>query len=189
MWIVKYALGHRHSIGVLAMLLLLLGGLGARSMSTDVLPPVNIPAINVIWTYQGLNAQEMVTKLTSFSELAIMNNVDNLSSVRSETLNGVAIVRVSFQPGTNVTDAFAQVTSVSQTILRRMPAGTSPPLIVPYVPSSVPIIQLVMASNTLTDAVLHDYARIQLRAQIQSIPGIRLTLPYGGAARQVMIDL
>jgi multidrug efflux pump subunit AcrB len=189
MWIVKYALGHRHSIGVLAMLLLLLGGLGARNMSTDVLPPVNIPAINVIWTYQGLNAQEMVTKLTSFSELAIMNNVDNLASVRSETLNGVAIVRVTFQPGTNVTDAFAQVTSVSQTILRRMPAGTSPPLIVPYVPSSVPIIQLVMASNTLTDAALHDYARLQLRAQIQSIPGIRLTLPYGGAARQVMIDL
>lgn len=189
MWIVKYALGHRHSIGVLALLLLLLGGLGARSMSTDVLPPVNIPAINVIWTYQGLNTQEMVTKLTSFSELAIMNNVDNLSSVRSETLNGVAIVRVTFQPGTNVTDAFAQVTSVSQTILRRMPPGTSPPLIVPYVPSSVPIIQLVMASNTLTDAALHDYARIQLRAQIQSIPGIRLTLPYGGAARQVMIDL
>lgn len=189
MWIVKYAISHRHSIGVLAMLLLLIGGIGARRMSTDVLPPVNIPAINVIWTYQGLNPQEMVSKLTSFSELSIMNNVDNLSAVRSETLNGVGIIRVSFQPGTNVTDAFAQVTSVSQTILRRMPAGTSPPLIVPYVPSSVPILQLVLASNTLTDAALHDYARLQLRAQIQSIPGIRLTLPYGGAARQVMIDL
>lgn len=189
MWIVKYAISHRHSIGVLAMLLLLIGGLGARRMSTDVLPPVNIPAINVIWTYQGLNPQEMVSKLTSFSELSIMNNVDNLSEVRSETLNGVGIIRVSFQPGTSVTDAFAQVTSVSQTILRRMPAGTSPPLIVPYVPSSVPILQLVLASNTLTDAALHDYARLQLRAQIQSIPGIRLTLPYGGASRQVMIDL
>jgi len=189
MWIVKYALGHRHSIGVLAVLLLLLGGLSARRMSTDILPAVNIPAINVIWTYQGLNPQEMAAKLTSFSELAIMNNVDNLREVRSETINGVGIVRISFQPGTNVTDAFAQVTSVSQTILRRMPTGTNPPLIVPYVPSSVPIIQLVLASDTLTDGALYDYARLQLRAQIQSIPGIRLTLPYGGASRQVMIDL
>lgn len=189
MWIVKYALSHRHSIGVLALLLLLLGGLGARRMSTDILPAVNIPAINLIWTYQGLNPQEMASKLTSFSELAIMNNVDNIREVRSETLNGVGIVRVTFQPGTNVTDAFAQVTSVSQTILRRMPSGTNPPLIVPYVPSSVPILQLVLASDTLTDGALYDYARLQLRAQIQSIPGIRLTLPYGGASRQVMIDL
>jgi multidrug efflux pump subunit AcrB len=188
MWIVRYAINHRHSIGVLAILLLLVGGLTARRMSTDILPPVNIPAINVIWTYQGLNPQEMASKLTSFSELAVMNNVDNLREVRSETINGVGIVRISFQPGTNVTSAFTQVTSVSQTILRRMPTGTNPPLIVPYVPSSVPIIQLVLASDTLTDGALYDYARLQLRAQIQSIRGI-LSLPYGGASRQVMIDL
>jgi multidrug efflux pump subunit AcrB len=189
MWIVRYAIEHRHSIGVLAILLLLIGVLSGRNMSTDILPPVNIPAINVIWTYQGLNTQEMASKLTSFSELAIMNNVDNLREVRAETINGVGIVRITFQPGTNVTGAFSQVTSVSQTILRRMPAGTNPPLIVPYVPSSVPIIQLVLASDTLTDGALYDYARLQLRAQIQSIRGIRLTLPYGGASRQVMIDL
>src|SRR5690348_2007933 len=110
MWIVRYAIGHRHSIGVLAILLLLFGGLSARRMSTDILPQVNIPAINVIWTYQGLNAQEMASKLTSFSELAIMNNVDNVRELRSETLNGVGIVRTAFQPGTDVTSAFAQVT-------------------------------------------------------------------------------
>lgn len=189
MWIVKYAISHRHSVGVLAILLLLVGGLSGRRMSTDILPAVNIPAINLIWTYQGLNPQEMASKLTSFSELAVMNNVDNLREVRSETINGVGIVRIAFQPGTNVTNAFSQVTAVSQTILRRMPAGTNPPLIVPYVPSSVPIIQLVLASDTLTDGALYDYARLQLRAQIQSIRGIRLTLPYGGASRQVMIDL
>ncbi|MGE0022375.1 MAG: efflux RND transporter permease subunit [Hyphomicrobium sp.] len=189
MWIVRYAIAHRHTVGVLAILLLLVGGLSARRMSTDILPAVNIPAINIVWTYQGLNAQEMASKLTSFSELAIMNNVDNIRELRSETLNGVAIVRVAFQPDTNVTNAFAQVTSVSQTILRRMPPGTTPPLIIPYVPSSVPILQLVLASDTLSDGALYDYARLQLRAQIQSIPGIRLSLPYGGAARQVMIDL
>jgi multidrug efflux pump subunit AcrB len=189
MWIVRYAIAHRHTVGVLAILLLLFGGLSARRMSTDILPTVNIPAINVIWTYQGLNAPEMASKLTSFSELAIMNNVDNIRELRSETLNGVAIVRVDFQPGTNVTTAFAQVTSVSQTILRRMPTGTTPPLIIPYIPSSVPVLQLVIASDTLSDGALFDYARLQLRSQIQSIPGLRLSLPYGGAARQVMIDL
>lgn len=189
MWIVAYAISHRHSIGVLAVLTLLFGVLSARTMSTDILPTVRIPAINVVWTYAGLSPQEMASKITSFSELSILNNVDNLREVRSETLNGVGIVRVEFQPGTDVTNAFAQIASVSQTILRRMPPGTTPPLVIPFIPSSVPILQLVVASDTLNDGALFDYARIQLRAQIQSIPGMRITLPYGRAARQVMIDL
>lgn len=189
MWIVRYALAHRHSIGVLAILLLLTGTLSAQRMSTDILPAVKIPAINLIWTYQGLNAPEMASKISTFGEIAILNNVDNIRDVRSETLTGVAIIRVTFQPGTDVTAAFAQITSVSQTILRRMPPGTSPPLIVPFVPSSVPVLQLVLASDTLNSAALFDYGRLQLRSQIQSIPGLRLTLPYGGASRQVMIDL
>ncbi|MDX2258873.1 MAG: efflux RND transporter permease subunit [Hyphomicrobiaceae bacterium] len=189
MWIVHYAISHRHSVGVLAALTLLFGLLSGRNMSSDILPTVDIPAINIVWTYQGLNPQEMASKITSFSELAVLNNVDNIREVRSETLNGLAIVRIDFQPGTDVTTAFAQVTSVSQTILRRMPQGTTPPLIIPFVPSSVPVLQLVIASDTLNDGALFDYARLQLRAQIQSIPGIRLTLPYGGAPRQIMIDL
>ncbi|MBY0226193.1 MAG: efflux RND transporter permease subunit [Hyphomicrobium sp.] len=189
MWIVRYALAHRHSIGVLAILLLLTGTLSAQRMSTDILPAVKIPAINLIWTYPGLNAPEMASKISTFGEIAILNNVDNIRDVRSETLTGVAIIRVTFQPGTDVTAAFAQITSVSQTILRRMPPGTSPPLIVPFVPSSVPVLQLVLASDTLNASALFDYGRLQLRSQIQSIPGLRLTLPYGGASRQVMIDL
>ncbi len=189
MWIVRYALAHRHSIGVLAILLLLTGALSAQRMSTDILPAVKIPAINLIWTYPGLNAPEMASKISTFGEIAILNNVDNIRDVRSETLTGVSIIRVTFQPGTDVTAAFAQITSVSQTILRRMPPGTSPPLIVPFVPSSVPVLQLVLASDTLNSSALFDYGRLQLRSQIQSIPGLRLTLPYGGASRQVMIDL
>jgi len=188
-WIVRYALAHKHSIGVLAILLLLTGTLSAQRMSTDILPAVKIPAINLIWTYPGLNAPEMASKISTFGEIAILNNVDNIRDVRSETLTGVAIIRVTFQPGTDVTAAFAQITAVSQTILRRMPQGTSPPLIVPFVPSSVPVLQLVLASDTLSSSALFDYARLQLRSQIQSIPGLRLTLPYGGASRQVMIDL
>ncbi len=189
MWIVRYALAHRHSVGVLAILLLLVGGLSSARMSTDILPAVRIPAINLIWTYGGLNAPEMASKISTFGEIAILNNVDNIRDVRSETLTGVAIVRVTFQPGTDVTTAFSQITAVSQTILRRMPPGTSPPLIVPFVPSSVPVLQLVLASDTLNSGALFDYGRLQLRSQIQSIPGLRLTLPYGGAARQIMIEL
>jgi multidrug efflux pump subunit AcrB len=189
LWIVRYALAHKHSIGVLAILLLLTGTLSAQRMSTDILPAVKIPAINLIWTFSGLNAPEMASKITTFGEIAILNNVDNIRDVRSETMTGVAIIRVTFQPGTDITAAFAQITSVSQTILRRMPQGTSPPLIVPFVPSSVPVLQLVLASDTLNSSALFDYGRLQLRSQIQSIPGLRLTLPYGGASRQVMIDL
>jgi multidrug efflux pump subunit AcrB len=188
-WIVRYALAHRHSIGVLAILLFLIGGLSANRMSTDILPVVRIPAINLIWTYGGLNAPEMAAKISTFGEIAILNNVDNIRDLRSETLTGVSIIRVTFQPGTDVTAAFSQITAVSQTILRRMPTGTSPPLIVPFVPSSVPVLQLVLASDTLNSGALFDYGRLQLRSQIQSIPGLRLTLPYGGASRQVMIDL
>lgn len=189
MWIVRYALAHRHSIGVLAILLLLAGGLSGSRMSTDILPSVRIPAINLIWAYNGLNPPEFAAKISTFGEIAILNNVDNIRDVRSETLNGAAIIRVTFQPGTDVTAAFVQITAVSQTILRRMPPGTQPPLIVPFIPSSVPVLQLVVGSDTLNSGALYDYARLQLRSQIQSIPGLRLTLPYGGAPRQVMIDL
>jgi multidrug efflux pump subunit AcrB len=189
MWIVLFALRYKYTIGVLAILILLFGVLAGRRMSTDILPRVDSPEISIIWTYSGLNAAEMAGKFTSFSEIAVMNNVDDLAEVRSETSNGVALVKLRFQPYVDMATAMTQTTSVSQTILRRMPAGTTPPLIVRTSPSSVPIIQLVLSSDTMTSAQLFDYARLTLRAQLQSVPGMRISLPYGGAARQVMIDL
>ena len=189
MWIVAYALARRYTIGVLAILILLFGVLAAKRMPTDILPEVGIPSVNVIWTYTGLPAADMAAKITSFSEIAILNNVDDLREVRSESLAGVGIVRIDFQPSVNLERALAQLTAVSQTILRRMPAGTSPPLVVRNNVSSTPVLQLVLSSDAMTEAQLYDYARLQLRSQIQSIPGIRMTLPYGGAARQIMVDL
>ncbi len=189
MWIVAYALKHRHTIGVLAILVLLFGTLSVRRMSTDILPAVDIPSVNVVWTYTGLDAREMATKITSFSEIAILNNVDDIREVRSDTQNGVAVVKVDFQPYVDIDLAITQISSVSQTILRRMPQGTQPPIVVRYSQSSVPILQLVLASDRMNDGALFDYARLQLRSQIQTIPGIRMSLPYGGASRQVMIDL
>lgn len=189
MWIVEYALSRRYTIGVLAILILLFGVQSARRMPTDILPEVGIPSVNIIWTYSGLPAAEMAAKLTSFSEIAVLNNVDDIKEVRSESLSGIGIVRVDFQPGVNLERALAQITAVSQTILRRMPPGTSPPLVVRNNVSSTPVLQLVLSSDALSQAQLFDYARLQLRSQIQSIPGIRMTLPYGGAARQIMVDL
>ncbi|MCR6699877.1 MAG: efflux RND transporter permease subunit [Dokdonella sp.] len=189
MWIVQYALGRRYTIGVMAILILLFGLLAARRMPTDILPEVGIPSVNLIWTYSGLPAGEMTAKITSFSEIAVLNNVDDLKEVRSESLNGIGLVRIDFQPGVNLERALAQLTAVSQTILRRMPPGTSPPLVVRNNVSSTPVLQLVLSSDAMTEAQLYDYARLQLRSQIQTIPGIRMTLPYGGAARQIMVDL
>ncbi|MGS1079827.1 efflux RND transporter permease subunit [Pseudoxanthomonas beigongshangi] len=189
MWIVQYALNRRYTIGVLAILILLFGTLSARRMPTDILPEVGIPSINLVWTYNGLSAADMAAKITTFSEAAILNTVDDLKEVRSETINGASIIRIDFQPNVSLDRALGQITAVSQTILRRMPPGTSPPLVVRNNVSSTPVLQLVLSSDSLTEAQLYDYARLQLRSQIQTIPGIRMTLPYGGAARQVMVDL
>jgi multidrug efflux pump subunit AcrB len=189
MGIVLFALRYKYSIAVLAILILLFGVMSARRMSTDILPRVDSPEITLVWTYTGLNASEMASKMTSFSEIAIMNNVDDLIEVRSETSNGVGLVKLIFQPYVDMNTALSQATGVSQTILRRMPPGTTPPLIVRTSPSSVPIVQLVMSSDTLSSGQLFDYARLTLRGQLQSVAGLRISLPYGGASRQVMIDL
>jgi multidrug efflux pump subunit AcrB len=189
MWIVAYALRRRYTIGVLAILIVLLGAMSARRLSTDILPSVDIPAVNLVWTYAGLDAREMATRVTSFAEIAVLNNVDDVKEVRSETANGVAVVKVFFQPYVNIDLAISQIVSTSQTILRRMPPGMQPPFVLRYSQSSAPILQLTLASDSATEAQLFDFARLQLRAQLQTIPGLRLSLPYGGAARQVMIDL
>jgi multidrug efflux pump subunit AcrB len=130
MWIVRYALRYRYTIGVLAILIFLFGGLTARRMSTDILPSVDTPQVMLVWSYTGPPANEMAAKLTSFSEIATLNNVDDLLEVRSETSAGIAIVRLSFQPEVDIDRALSQATAVSQTILRRMAPGTLPPFIV-----------------------------------------------------------
>jgi len=176
-------------MGALAILVFILGLSSLRQLPVDILPEVKTPVVNVVWTYQGLNAREMATKITSFSELALLNNVDNVKEISSETFNGVGLVRVVFQNNVEIDVALSQVGAISQTILRRMPAGTSPPIVVRNSLSSRPILSMVVSSDTLSQSQLADYARIQLRGQVQSIGGMRLTLPYGGATRQIMIDL
>ena len=147
MWIVVFALRYKYTVAVLAILIMLFGVLSARQMSTDILPRVDSPEVLLVWSYNGLDAREMASKITSFSEIAALNNIDDLAEVRSETSNGTALVRLKFQESVDIATALSQASTVSQTILRRMPTGTTPPLIVRTSPSSVPIVQLVMASD------------------------------------------
>lgn len=189
MWIVKLALRQRYTIGVLVILLLIFGVRSLRQTSTDILPSIDIPYVNVLWTYPGLSASDMASKISSFSEIAIMNNVDDVKRVVSDNGNGYSLIQVSFHPKAKLAVALSQITSVSQTILKRLPAGMTPPLVVNYTTSSVPILQLAISSQTMTPSQLYDYARLTLRRQLQSIPGLRLSLPFGGAPRQLMIDI
>jgi len=183
MWIVKLALRQRYTIGVLVLLLLLFGIRSVQQSSTDILPSIDIPYVNVLWTYPGLSAEDMASKISSFSEIAIMNNVDDVKRVISDNGNGYSLIQVSFHPNVKLEIALSQITSVSQTILKRLPAGMTPPLVVNYTTSSVPILQLAISSNKMTQSQLYDYARLTLRRQLQSIPGLRLSLPFGGAPR------
>ncbi len=189
MWFVNLALRHRYTVGALILLLLFVGVRSLQRMPTDILPAIDTPYVNVLWTYPGLPAEDMAAKIASFSEIAIMNNVDGVKMVSSESGNGYALIQVQFHPSADLGMSISQITSVSQTILKRLPAGMTPPLIVNYTTSSVPIIQLAISSDAMSQSQLYDYARLTLRRQIQSIPGLRLSLPYGGSSRQLMVNL
>lgn len=127
MWIVAYALRRPYSFAVLAGLITLLGVMSLLRMPTDIFPEVEIPTVTVVWSYSGLDAQEMTGKITAFGELAIINTADNVAEVESETSNGVGIIRTTFQPGVNIDLAISQISAICQTILKRMPTGTQPP--------------------------------------------------------------
>ena len=189
MWIVSLAIRQRYTLGALVLLLILSGARSVSKMSTDILPSIDIPYVNVLWTYPGLAASDMASKISSFSEIAIMNNVDDVKMVASDSGNGYSMIQVQFHQNAKIDVALSQITSVSQTILKRLPEGMTPPLVVNYSTSSVPVLQLAISSANLTESQLYDYARLTLRRQIQSIPGLRLSLPYGGTSRQLMLDL
>ncbi|MDR1311167.1 MAG: efflux RND transporter permease subunit, partial [Burkholderiaceae bacterium] len=189
MWIVRYALRRPYSIAALALLILIAGVTSYLRLPVDVMPNVDIPSVKILWIYNGLNASEMASKVSARSETAIMNNVDNVLEISSLTVAGVSQIRVSFQPDVDIPKSLSQITAISQTILKRMPQGMNPPQIIQYNQSRTPIIQLVISSSTLPESRVADFARLQLRSLVQSIPGVLMTLPYGAADRQIMIDL
>lgn len=189
MWIVQLALSRPYTFVVASLLVLILGAFAAYRMPKDIFPEIDIPIVTTIWTYQGLSAQDVERQLTTFAEFALNNNVNDIRSIESQTVAGLSTIRIAFQPGTNIDGAIAQVTATSQTILRRMPPGTNPPLIVRYNAAAVPILQMALSSDTLSEAALEDYGRVGFRQRMGGIPGMTLPLPTGGKQRQIMVDL
>jgi CzcA family heavy metal efflux pump len=189
MWIVRLALRRPYTFIVMALLILLLGITSIKTTPTDIFPEIDIPVVTVVWQYPGLSPDQMAKQITTFSEYTISSAVDNVKNIESQTLAGVATIRIFFQPNVRIDSAIAQVTAVSQTILRRMPPGTQPPFIIRYNASSVPILQLALGSKTLSEAQLYDYGIYRVRQAIAPVRGATLPLPYGGKPRQIMVDL
>ncbi|HTW32241.1 MAG TPA: efflux RND transporter permease subunit, partial [Candidatus Sulfotelmatobacter sp.] len=189
MWIVRVALSRPYTFIVLALLILLISPLVILRTPTDIFPNINIPVISIIWTYTGLNPQEFEGRITSVYERVLTTTVNDIEHIESTTLNGTAVVKVFLQPYANATTGVAQVTAVSQTILKQMPAGINPPIVLSYSASSVPIIQLALSGKGLQEADLNDIAMNFLRPQLVTVAGAVVPYPYGGKQRQVMIDL
>lgn len=189
MWIVRLALRRPYTFVVMALAMLAGGVLVIAKTPTDILPNVDIPVISVVWTYAGLPAQQMEQQITQFSEFSISGNTAGVASLVSETFDGVSVIRAFLHPGTDVAAAMAQITAASQTILRRMPPGVIPPIILRYSASSVPIVQLAFTSDTLSEAEIFDHANNRVRTALSVIPGTRFPLPAGGKQRQVVVDL
>ena len=189
MWIVRVALDRPYTFIVLALLILILSPVVILRTPTDIFPNVNIPVIAVAWQYTGLNPEEMEGRVTSVYERIVTSTVDNIEHIESTTVNGQAIVKIFLQPGTSLDTANAQVTAVSQTILRFLPPGALPPLIINYSASSVPILQLGLSGQGLSEQQLNDLGQNFIRPQLVTIPGAVIPFPYGGKQRQVMVDL
>ncbi len=189
MWIVRLALSRPYTFVVMAILILILGVTSIRTTPVDIFPDINIPVISIIWTYTGMPAEEMERRLTIYSEYSLSANVKDIKSIESQTTDGVGVIRLFFHPGANVESAMAQATAVSQGILKRMPPGVQPPIILRYTASSVPIIQLALSSKTLNEAQLYDYGIFRIRQALAVVQGTTLPAPYGGKVRQIMIDI
>src|SRR5271156_5470018 len=189
MGIVKFALKFPHTFYVLAILMLFLGGSAILTTPKDIFPGINIPVVSVIWQYTGLTPEEMEQRVTTYSEYSISSSVNDIKNIESQTLSGLAVERIYFQPNVNVDLAIAQIVSASNSIRALMPTGIQPPPIVQYNASSVPVLQLSLSSDKLNEQQLYDYGIYQVRQQLAPIQGITLPTPYGGKYRQIMVDL
>jgi multidrug efflux pump subunit AcrB len=189
MGLVKFALKYPHTFYVLAILMLFLGGSAILVTPKDIFPSINIPVVSVIWQYTGLTPEEMEQRVTTYSEYSISSSVNDIKNIESQTLSGISVERIYFQPNVNVDLAIAQIVSASNSIRALMPAGIQPPTIVQYNASSVPVIQLSLSSDKLNEQQLYDYGIYQVRQQLAPIQGITLPTPYGGKYRQIMVDL
>src|SRR6202453_2047319 len=187
--IVLVALKRPYTFVVLAILIAIFGGLAARRTPTDIFPNVRIPVVAVVWTYTGLTPEDMSGRVIYYYERALTTTVDNIEHIESQSLYGRGIVKIFFQPGTDVAAAQAQVASISQTVLKQLPAGITPPQVLSYSASSVAVLSLQVSATGLTAAQVYDLASNLIRPQLVAVPGAAIPSPYGGASLNVEIDL
>jgi CzcA family heavy metal efflux pump len=189
MWIVALALRRPYTFIVMAMLLLILGPIVIYRTPTDIFPDINIPVISIVWNYQGLSPKEMSNRIVTITERGLTTLVNDIDHIESQSMSGIGVVKVYFRPNANIQIALSQVTAISQTALRQLPPGTTPPLIIQYSASSVPILQLGLSSNTLPEQRLFDEAVNFIRPQLITVQGTAIPWPYGGKQRQIQVDI
>ncbi|HZC96457.1 MAG TPA: efflux RND transporter permease subunit [Bradyrhizobium sp.] len=189
MGIVRFALRFPHTFYVVAALILFLGVAAIRSMPTDIFPEINIPVVTVIWQYTGLTTPEMEQRVTTYSQYSISSNVTGIKNMEAETINGVSVQKLFFQPGVNVDLAIAQIVAATNAIRALLPPGIQPPIVVQYNASSVPVLQLSLSSDSLNEQQLYDYGIYRIRQQLAPVPGVTLPTPAGGKYRQIMVDI
>jgi CzcA family heavy metal efflux pump len=189
MWIVRLALRRPYTFVVASILILILGVVSISRTPVDIFPNIDIPVISVLWTYTGLSPEEMSDRIVYNYERSLTTTVNNIEHIESQSLNGRAVVKIFFQPGVNIGDAIAQVTAISQSAVHSMPPGTQPPFIIQYNASTVPVLQLGISGQGLSEQELGDLSQNFLRVGLITIPGVAVPYPYGGKQRQVQVDL
>src|SRR4030088_1792329 len=189
MWIVRVALSRPYTFVVLALLLFLAAPVMLLRTPVDIFPAINVPVVSIIWTYTGLVPAEMETRITSIYERALTTTVDNIEHIESQSLNGVSVIKVYLQPQANVDGAIAEVTAEAQATMKQLPSGITPPLVIRYSASTVPILQLGLSGKGLSEQQLNDFGSNFIRPQLATIPGAAVPLPYGGKVRQIMVDI
>src|SRR5690242_4452595 len=189
MWIVRLALRRPYTFVVASLLILILGPIVIYRTPTDVFPTINIPVVSIVWNYSGLAPQDISDRIVTLTERTLTTTVDDIEHIESQSLNGVAVVKVFFQPTAKIEKAIAQISAISQTQLRQLPQGTTPPLVISYSASSVPIVQLALSGKGLSEQQLNDFGLNFIRTRLVTVPGASIPYPYGGKQRQVQVDL
>src|ERR1700745_2823829 len=187
--LVRIALSRPYTFVVLALLLLIIGPLAALRTPTDIFPDIRIPVIGVVWQYTGLPPDQMAGRITSPFQRSLTTTVNDIEHIVANSYNGVGIIKIFFQPNVDIRLANAQVTAISQTLLKQMPTGATPPLILNYSASTVPIIQLALSGSGIAEQSLADLGLNVVRTPLVTVPGVAIPTPYGGKTREVQIDL
>jgi CzcA family heavy metal efflux pump len=189
MWIVRLALRRPYTFVVLSILLLILGPIVIFRTPTDIFPNINIPVVSIVWNYTGLSPQEMGNRITTPFERSLTTTVNDIQHIESQSLSGISVIKVFFQPNANLPSAIAEVTAIAQTLLRQLPPGTTPPLVITYSASSVPVLQLSLSGQGLSEQSLFDIGTNFIRTQLATVQGASIPYPYGGKQRQVQVDI